>query len=266
MKKLIKITALALTVIILSVFLGSCGKFNGTDYEWIKKKGKLVVGITDFEPMDYRDESGKWIGFDADYASAFAEHLGVEVEFIEIEWDSKETELENKTIDCVWNGMTITDAVKAVMDVSNPYMLNAQVIVVPVDKADKIKTAEDLKTIKVACETGSAADELLTELGVASIVRLTAQSDALLEVKSGASDAAVIDLNMAAAMTGEGTSYANLTYTGSLNNEEYGIGFRIGSDLVQKLNEFMKSYYASGDVVKLGQKYDIEPATLIEQK
>ena len=264
MKKTTRILSLVLAALMLFVFC-SCTKEAGTDSEYIAKKGKLIVGVTDFEPMDYRDASGNWIGFDADYAAAFAEYLGVKVEFIEIDWDSKETEIANKTIDCVWNGMTITDAVKEAMETSNTYMLNAQVIVVPADKADTIKTADDLMTLKVACEKGSAADELLTELGVASIIRLDAQSDTLLEVKSGTSDAAVIDLNMAAAMTGEGTSYADLTYTGSLNSEEYGVGFRKGSDLAAKLNEFMKTYYADGKVAALAEKYSIPSATIIAQ-
>ena len=80
-----------------------------SDLAYVKDKGTLVVGITDFEPMDYQDENGNWIGFDADLASAFAESLGVDVEFVEIDWDNKILELDGKTIDCVWNGMTLTD-------------------------------------------------------------------------------------------------------------------------------------------------------------
>ena len=106
-------------------------KNDDSDVEYIKNKGTLVVGITDFEPMDYKSEDGKeWIGFDADMAKLVAEKLGVEVQFVEIDWDNKSMELDSKTIDVVWNGMTITDEVTAAMDCTNAYCNNAQVVVV----------------------------------------------------------------------------------------------------------------------------------------
>lgn len=101
----------------------------GGDVESIQSKGKLVVGITDFAPMDYKDANGQWIGFDADMARIVAEKLGVEVEFIEIDWDSKIMELESGNIDVVWNGMTLTDAVMEAMECTNAYCNNAQVVV-----------------------------------------------------------------------------------------------------------------------------------------
>ena len=97
-----------------------------SDLAYVKDKGTLVVGITDFEPMDYQDENGNWIGFDADLASAFAESLGVDVEFVEIDWDNKILELDGKTIDCVWNGMTLTDEVTSSMSLYNPCVTNAR--------------------------------------------------------------------------------------------------------------------------------------------
>lgn len=102
-----------------------------SDVAYIQDKGSLIVGITDFAPMDYKDENGDWIGFDADMAKLVAEKLGVEVEFIEIDWDNKIMELDAKNIDVVWNGMTLTDEVKAAMECTNAYCNNAQVIVVP---------------------------------------------------------------------------------------------------------------------------------------
>lgn len=102
-----------------------------SDVAYIQGKGTLIVGITDFEPMDYQDASGEWIGFDADMARVVAEKLGVEVEFVEIDWDNKIMELDSKNIDVVWNGMTLTDEVKAAMECTNAYCKNAQVVVVP---------------------------------------------------------------------------------------------------------------------------------------
>lgn len=107
---------------------------NDGDVQYIIDKGVLVVGITDFEPMDYTDENGEWIGFDADMARLVAEKLGVEIEFIEIEWDNKVFELEGKGIDVVWNGMTLTDAMRTAMECTNAYCNNAQVVVRPAGK------------------------------------------------------------------------------------------------------------------------------------
>ena len=111
-----------------------------SDLAYIQDKGTLVIGITDFEPMDYKDADGSWIGFDADMAKAFAESLGVTAEFVEIDWDNKILELDGKTIDCVWNGMTLTDEVKSAMNCTGAYLNNAQIVVVPADKADQYQT------------------------------------------------------------------------------------------------------------------------------
>lgn len=104
-----------------------------SDVAYIQDKGSLIVGITDFAPMDYKDDNGDWIGFDADMAKLVAEKLGVEVEFVEIDWDNKIMELDAKNIDVVWNGMTLTDEVKSSMECTNAYCNNAQVIVVPAE-------------------------------------------------------------------------------------------------------------------------------------
>ena len=111
-----------------------------SDLAYIQDKGTLVIGITDFEPMDYKDADGSWIGFDADMAKAFAESLGVTAEFVEIDWDNKILELDSKTIDCVWNGMTLTSEVTSAMACSNAYCNNAQVVIVPADKAADFQT------------------------------------------------------------------------------------------------------------------------------
>lgn len=103
---------------------------SDSDVEYIKNKGTLIVGITDFEPMDYKD-GDKWIGFDADMARMVADKLGVEAQFVEIDWDNKIMELDSNNIDVVWNGMTLTDEVTSSMECTNAYCNNAQVVVVP---------------------------------------------------------------------------------------------------------------------------------------
>ena len=191
------------------------------DKKKVQDAGTLVVGITDFEPMDYKDESGNWVGFDADMATEFAKTLGVEVKFVEIEWDNKALELDSGNIDCVWNGMTLTDEVLSSMDCSNPYCNNAQIVIVPADKADQYNTVESLADLNFAVEVGSAGESQAQEHGL-KFTSVSNQASALMEVAAGTSDAAIIDSLMAAAMVGEGTSYDNLTYTVGLNDEEYG--------------------------------------------
>ena len=237
-----------------------------TDMEYVKEKGVLVVGITDFAPMDYKDESGEWIGFDADMAKAFADSLGVDVEFVEIDWDNKILELNSGTIDCVWNGMTLTDEVTSSMECSNAYCNNAQVVIVPVDKAADYQTVEACADLTFAVEAGSAGQDEVVALGVPDnqIIAVQDQAAALMEVAAGTSDAAVIDSLMAAAMVGEGTGYADLTYTVGLNSEEYGVGFRTGSDLAAALNDFFAAAYADGSMLEIAETYGVQ-AALIEQ-
>ena len=258
MKRIISI--LAVVALMLSAF---CLAEADSDLAYVQANGKLVVGITDFEPMDYKDENGEWIGFDADLAKAFAASLGVEAEFIEIDWDNKIMELDNKSIDVVWNGMTLTDDVKAAMECGNAYANNAQIVIVPVDVADQYQTVESIADLTIAVENGSAGEEVVSALGYAT-TEVATQADALMEVAAGTSDAAVIDSLMAAAMVGEGTSYANLTYTVGLNSEEYGAGFRKGSDLAAALNDFMKAAYDDGTMMAIAETYGVQAAIIAQ--
>ena len=279
-----KLTALALALG-LTLSLAACGGTTGSantpaggnsespapagsnapaaesDLAYVQDKGTLIVGMTDFNPMDYKDENGEWIGFDADMAKAFAESLGVEVEFLEINWDNKLMELDTKGIDVIWNGMTINDEVKAGASVSEPYCRNGQVVVVPADKAEDYQTVDNLSGLNFAVENGSQGAAQLDELGL-SYVAKTTQADALMEVASGASDACVIDLLMAGAMIGEGTSYPDLTYTVQLNDEEYGVAFRKGSDLVDAFNEFWSAAFADGTVMETATTYGVQESVI----
>mgnify|MGYP002546284970 CR=1 FL=1 len=236
-----------------------------TDKDYVVGKGKLVVGITDFAPMDYQ-ENGEWIGFDADMAKAFAKSLGVEAEFVEIDWDNKIMELGAKTIDCVWNGMTLTDEVLSAMSCSNAYCNNSQVVVVPADKAADFQSVDACSALNFAVESGSAGKAEVEKLGY-SFTEVKDQATALMEVAAGTADAAVIDSLMAGAMVGEGTGYDSLTYTVSLNAEEgeqYGVGFRQGSDLAQALNDFFAASYADGSMVECAETYGIQAALIAQ--
>lgn len=261
MKNIKKIIALILlTLLTVTCFAGCAGNAD-SDIAYIKDNGKLVVGITDFAPMDYKDADGNWIGFDADMAKLFAEELGVDVEFVEIDWDNKALELENKSIDLVWNGMTLTDEVKAAMDVSVAYCNNAQMVIVKSNVKDKFTKAEDCKDLKFAVEAGSAG-KAEAEANGFKFTEVKDQATALMEVAAGTADAAIIDSLMAGAMVGEGTSYANLAGTVKLNSEEYGVGFRKGSDLVAKFNEFFAAAKESGKLEEVAKKYGVQEALI----
>ena len=267
-----KFIAILLAVAMMAVCFAGCGsdsKSNDdaktdSDLSYVQGKGKLVVGITDFEPMDYQDGSGNWIGFDADLVTACAKSIGVDVEFTEIDGDNKAMELDGKSIDCVWNGMTLNDEVKSAMSCSNAYCNNAQVVIVKAADVSKYQSAADCKDLKFAVESGSAGQKAAEANGY-QFTEVKDQATALMEVKAGTCDAAIIDSLMAAAMVGEGTGYAELTYTAKLTSEEYGVGFRKGSDLTEKLNEFFKTSFESGETEKIAEKYGVQ-AAVIEQK
>ncbi len=229
-----------------------------SDMAYIKENGKIVVGITDYEPMDFMDENGEWTGFDAEFAQLFAEELGVECEFFVLaDWGKKFYELETKNIDAVWNGMTITEEAQTNSSVSNPYVVNAQVVVMKAEKVAEYTDAASLKDLTVAVENGSAGQTAATDAGIEDIVAVQDQAAALMEVAAGTSDACVIDITMANAMTGEGTNYANLAAGISLTSEEYGVSFRKDSDLTATFNAFMEKLVADGTLQQLAEKYSL---------
>ena len=255
MKKLI---ALLLTILMVLPCLSACGSSSDSDLAYVQKNKKIVVGITDYAPMDYKDENGEWTGFDAEFAQLFAEELGVECEFFVIsDWGKKFLELETKQIDAVWNGMTITEEAQLNASVSDPYVVNAQVLVMKADKIADYADAASIADLAVAVENGSAGQDAAAAAGVKNIVLVQDQGAALMEVAAGTSDACVIDITMANAMTGEGTSYADLTSGISLTSEEYGVAFRKDSDLTAKFNAFMDKIAADGTLQALADKYSL---------
>ena len=198
-----------------------------SDLDYIKGKGKMVIGYTVYEPMNYTDADGNFTGFDTELATAVCEKLGVEPEFVEINWDTKVVELDAKSIDCIWNGMTLTDDIMANAATTKAYAKNAQVVVVK-DGTDYSSTA-DLVGKTVVAEAGSAGEAAIEgdeNLAQADYVSKSVQTDCLMEVAAGTADAAVLDLTLANAMIGEGTDYASLKIVDELNAEEYGVAFR----------------------------------------
>ena len=258
MKKFTKILSIAIAAIMMVAVCVGCGqKKADTDLGYIENNGKMVIGYTIYEPMNY-EEDGKLTGFDTEFAEAVCEKLGVEPEFVVIDWDNKFLELEAKSIDCIWNGMTITDEAKLNASVSKAYVKNAQVVVMNKEKGANYKSAEEMKDLKFVAEAGSAGETAIKDSGLdANYTAVAAQSDALLEVMSGSADACVIDITMANAMTGEGTSYEALAAVCELTSEEYGIAFRKESDVTEKVNAIMDELKSDGTLDALAEKYSL---------
>ncbi|MGN1123154.1 MAG: transporter substrate-binding domain-containing protein, partial [Eubacterium sp.] len=182
--------------------------------------------------------------------------LGVEAEFVVIEWDNKFLELDAKSIDCIWNGMTITDEVTLNADVTDAYVKNAQVVITTQDVKANYTTIAEMKDLSFVAEAGSAGEGAIQDAGL-KCTSVSDQAAALMEVASGSADACVIDITMANAMTGEGTSYSELVQAETLNEEEYGIACRKGSDLVAEINRITDELEADGTMDKLAEKYSL---------
>lgn len=211
-----------------------------------------------YEPMDYKDENGEWTGFDAEFARMFAKELGVDCEFFVIaDWGQKFFELDSKNIDAIWNGMTITDEVTLNTNCSNPYVVNAQVVIMKADVVGNYTSTDSLKDLTFAVESGSAGEDAVKDLGITDYVAVQDQTKAVMEVSAGTADACVVDITLANAMTGEGTNYDDLASGISLSSEEYGVGFRKESDLTDAFNKFMEKCLADGSLQALADKYSL---------
>lgn len=280
-----RILAMGLAVCLLALALASCGESSSSgsaagdntatfgdtesDLDYVTDKGTLVIGYTDYEPMNYTDtNTNEFTGFDTEFARAVCEKLGVTPDFVEINWDTKIAELKSKTIDCIWNGMTITDELQQNIAISEPYVLNKQVLVCRSEDADTYKDTANLAGKGLVVEAGSAGETVATSdenLKQAELIKVTKQTDALLEIKSGTADAAVFDWTLAQNMIGEGTDFADLVVVATLKEETYGIGFRQGSDLCDRVNEIIKELVADGTLPALAEKYDLDLAPEITQ-
>ncbi len=263
MKKFLS-TLVAALLIVASLFtFTACGGDNGDenltgDLKKVKDAGKIVVGITDYAPMDYQDENGKWIGFDAELAEMFAKELGVTCEFFEIaDWDAKAIELNANSFDLIWNGMTASDELAKVIDLSIPYAKNAQVLILKKDAT--VPSLSDVKNLSIAVEKGSAGNKVATdEIGVTNLNEVGSQMAALLEVVSGASQGAIIDVTMADSVIGK-NQFADLKVADGISygDEVFSVGLRKGSNLTEKLNAFLKAKYADGTMTALLESYQV---------
>ena len=269
-----KLLALVLAVMMMAGLITGIAAAEDSDWDYISGKGKVVVGMTLFAPMNYYD-GDKFVGFDTELTTAVFKKLGVDVEFVEINWDSKEIELNSKNIDCIWNGMCITPERKENMSMSNAYLYNTQAIVAKTDKINDLLA--NLDGVNVVAEQGSTGEgKLLGTIEDDETVEVSAKeffsksnytavdsmAKALMEVKSGTADIALVDSVCALAMVGEGTDYADMTV--NLDNnfglQEYGIAFRKGSDVTEKVNQAIIALTKDGTVAEIAGRYGLTDA------
>ena len=269
-----KLLALVLAVMMMAGLITGIAAAEDSDWDYISGKGKVVVGMTLFAPMNYYD-GDKFVGFDTELTTAVFKKLGVDVEFVEINWDSKEIELNSKNIDCIWNGMCITPERKENMSMSNAYLYNTQAIVAKTDKINDLLA--NLDGVNVVAEQGSTGEgKLLGTIEDDETVEVSAKeffsksnytavdatAKALMEVKSGTADIALVDSVCALAMVGEGTDYADMTV--NLDNnfglQEYGIAFRKGSDVTEKVNQAIIELTKDGTVAEIAGRYGLTDA------
>ena len=237
-------------------------------------KNELVIGYTDYKPMNYKDDNGELVGFDTEFAKAVCEKLGYTPKFQLIDWNNKYMELSSGNIDCIWNGFTYNceddDGVKRSdkVDFSYAYMNNEQCVVVKADRLAELNSKDALAGKKVSAENGSAGEGVAKELaGKDNYIGVTSQTKTLKELISGNVDFVVIDKTMAKSMIGQG-DFESLAIADKveIKSEQYAIGFEKGSELTAKVNEAIKELAADGTLDKLAEKYGLTNYLIKEYK
>ena len=230
----------------------------------------VVVGYTNYAPMNYKDENGKLVGFDTELAEAVFAKLGYKVLFQQIDWKAKYTDLNSGAIDCVWNGFTANcaddeDGIQRAekVDFSYNYMENLQVIVVK--KGSGIAAAADLNGKQGAAESGSAGESYGKSFEGANIKGFDVQTKCIFEVNSETADFAVVDAQLAKSYVGKG-DYQDLEIIDALSSdvEYYAIGFKKGSALTAKVNEQLEALAKDGTLVKLAEKYGLATSVITD--
>ena len=238
------------------------------DWTYIQDKGELIVGMTIFPPMNYYDDKGNFVGFETEFTEAVCKIIGITPRFMEINWDTKEIELASRNIDAIWNGMTVTPERAEKVLFSTPYIRNMQVTVVKKSNLGDYVSKEDLTGKNIAAEVGSAGEDAARQVEDASVISVAKQTDALLEVKAGTVDAAILDYTLAAAMTGEKGDYSDLAIADEqlyFAIEEYAVAFRLGSSIVPLVNAAIEELAQDGTLLKIAEKYDLASQLLFNQ-
>lgn len=264
MKRILTLVLTACLLLAATLSFASCGN---DDWKQIQKKGYFTCGITIYEPMNYLNEDGDLIGFDTDFANAVAKELGVEAKFQIISWPAKYTELNSGSIDAIWNGFTRgneSDGTSRAdyVDFSYDYLNNSQCVVMKASAVGSYTTLSSLAGLRGMAEAGSAGEAVAKEASE-NYTAAASQTDALLNLKSGAVDFVVVDVLLANSLVGTG-SYTDLSKSTAieLEPEVYAIGFRRGSSFTAQVNAAIKKLSENGTLAEIAAKYDLSNALI----
>ncbi|MDT2521781.1 amino acid ABC transporter substrate-binding protein [Enterococcus raffinosus] len=270
MKKII----LGMVAVLTLVTLTACGKkeASSTDsWKTIEEDKKVTIGLDDtFVPMGFKDEDGKIVGFDVDLAKAVFKEYGIKADFQPIDWSMKENELENGTIDLIWNGYTVTKSREKKVLFTDPYAQNEQVLVTKKDSG--ITNAEGMKGKILGAQEGSSGYEAfnnetktLKDIVKDNDATLYASfNEAMIDLENGRIDGLLIDKVYAdyfLKQAGKLDAY-NISSVG-FKNENFAVGARKGDkELVDKINEAFKELQDNGKYAEISKKWFGEELSL----
>lgn len=267
MKKFFIAGVLGIIIILIGigVILGNMKKDEGPkdDWDYIKSKGELIIGMQYLAPINYIDNNGKHVGFDKDFAEALTKKLGIKAVFQEVDWDAKEIELNAKNIDCIWNATGITEERAKNMDFSIPYINNAKVVVTRIEDKDKYNSKQDFAGAIIAVNQGSISEKIARTydlFSLANIVVVDVQSKSFMEVATKTADLTIVDYVTSTGYFIEKSNFNNLAIARELKEEEYvcGIAFRKGSpETVRVVNKAIEELKADGTLKAIFEKYDL---------
>lgn len=249
------------SLLVLFILLAGCSaeSENTTDdsLEAILEEEVFVLGHTDYPPFGMLDE-GESIGFDIDMAEEVTKRLGVELETKYIDWDSKQFELDNKNIDAIWNGFTITEAREKEVTFTQPYFDNH--IVMMSLKGNTYESLDDLAGKVVGVELQSSGQIALEEkedvnASLKEMMKYTSVSEALMALKTGGIDVIVVDENFARYVSSKESELYEISEA-RFNPENYGVGLRKGSvALAEKIDEIIDEMIEDGSAGEISKKW-----------
>lgn len=274
--KKITLTAMAVTMLFSvgcasssgSSDAGSTNTVSGSDnsLKKVTDAGKLVLGLdATFKPMGYTDENDKIVGFDIDLAQEVCKRMGVTLETYDVNWDTKEQDLNAGTIDCIWNGLSVSDERKKQMLMSEPYMKNKMVFMV--NKESKVKSQDDLKGKKIAVQNGSNAQDILKSADISAeieVTELATNVEAIQQLELKMVDAVFLD-SVVADYEKNATGNKYKTLYDTLSEEEYAIGFKLGAnELCKKIQDTLKEMKKDGKIEEISKKWFGSDVTTIK--
>ncbi len=279
MKKRKGILGLLTLVGVTVMTLAGCTQLasNPTVDNWDKyqQQKSITVGFDNtFVPMGFEEKNGNYAGFDIELAQYVSKKLGITVHFQPIDWDMKETELQNGTIDAIWNGYSATDERREKVAFTIPYMQNTQILVVK--KTSGIHSVEDMTGKVLGAQNGSSGmldfeehpEVLKNRVKGGDADQYQSVNEAIIDLKNDRIDALLIDRVYADYyLTTEGIADEYDTIPSGFESESFAVGVRpADKKLLEALNQAFKELYQEGIFQQISQKWFGEDVATPEVK